>query len=150
MKHSYEELANIRATIREDLLSITIRLIRFELPFEYRPIRELQSTLPFFLAVLPFSCIGCSISPLADCDSVHLSVLPLSVILPSLLLTDEKPGPLLVAFDILTFKIVTILPLSNTKAPWEPESKLTSEALVLRDVELSIPVHFSTRPVTLV
>lgn len=85
MEHSDKKLTSVRATIWENFLTITIRLITFKLPFVNGAIRKLQRALPLLLTVLPLTSIRRSIRPLTHSHSIHLSILPLAVILPSLL-----------------------------------------------------------------
>ena len=56
----------------------------------------------------------------------------------------------MVAFNILSFEIVAILPLSDAESPWEPKTELASEALIVRNDELSVAVHLTSVPMALV
>lgn len=117
MKHSYQKFPFIKTTIWKDFFTCSIRLIILKLSFIYSSIRKLKSSLTFFSAIFPFSCISSPICPLTYSNSIHFPSFPLSIIFPSLNLTNKKTRSLLISLKIFTFIVVSICPFSYSKSP---------------------------------
>ena len=150
MEHSKQEVSLVNAPIRKDLGSHTVWLIIVELTLVDGAIGKLESSLTLLSTVFPFTSVCCSVTPLTNSNSVHFAEIPLAIILPSLLFADKQARSLLIPFGIFPFIVVTIGPFPDAKSPWKTLPKLSGERLIFPNYKLSIALHLSFKPFSLI
>ena len=57
---------------------------------------------------------------------------------------------MLITLAVLTLVVVSVGPFSDSQSPWQTESELTSERLVVRYDQFAIAVHLASGPVALI
>jgi hypothetical protein len=98
-------------------------------------------------AVFPLSLILSPISPLAQALSTHSAELPFSLVLPPLLLTQEKPFPVLVTVLIVSLIKVTVSPLSNALSVRQVRTKVADIQFITVQMEFAKSIHCTVLPI---
>ena len=150
MKEPLLEAALINRSIWECLYSTSLRIFIDKGALNTGAISISEHTVAFFSTVLPAALVHGTVAPLASACTCHSSHVPLALILPSLLLTDEHSLARLVPVQVGAIVEVGISELTYAMAIGNVVLEVAVVEFALRETILSEALHFTMDPVTFV
>jgi len=147
VEKAFAHRALIDRSVGKRLLTPAFRLVVVKRSRDTRPILVQQRTLTVLDAVLPAAFILRAIAPVANPVAIHAAHLPLTVVLPSLLLTQKHPFAILKPIGVVAFVEVSVLPLADALPVREAVGEVTYVDLVLLQSQLSETFHRAIHPV---